>query len=173
MKTKWIMLTILIFIFLASLIGCGPRARFAPGDIGTPFSNQTPSTQPLIAAVSAESQPEIVSAVTPTPVKTEEKAMTETQVQISFGREAAESVKLARLALAQKLGIPVDDITASAVIGQEFSTNAFYCQTAKDRIAKDDAPAAISGFSILLSTSGRRYEYHASGQTIVFCRPLS
>ena len=47
------------------------------------------------------------------------------------------------------------DITVTAIIGEEFSTNAFYCRATKDRIAKDDPPAVISGASILLSVSGQ------------------
>jgi hypothetical protein len=60
----------------------------------------------------------------------------------------------------------------AAVIGQEFSTDAFNCRTAKERIAKEDPPQVVSGQSILLSALGRRYEYHASDQTVIFCRPL-
>jgi hypothetical protein len=86
---------------------------------------------------------------------------------------STENVKLAKQDLAQKLGISVDSITVAAVIGQEFSTDAFYCRTAKGRIAKDAPSEVISGVTILLSASGRRYEYHASDQTVVFCRPLS
>ena len=66
-----------------------------------------------------------------------------------------------------------DDAGAvDAVVGREFSTDAFYCRTSKDRIAREESPQVVSGQSILLSTSGRRYEYHASGQTVIFCRPL-
>jgi hypothetical protein len=94
------------------------------------------------------------------------------QVQPFLGDESTESVKLAQQDLAQKLGVSVDSITVLAVIGQEFSTDAFNCQTSKERIAKDESSTVISGESILLSASGRRYEYHASGQTVIFCRSL-
>jgi hypothetical protein len=115
----------------------------------------------------------LVTTISPTLVTTENKLMTETQVLLPFGDDAADNVKMAKQDLAKRLGISVDGITATGVIGQEFSINAFYCRTAKDRIAKEDAPAAISGFVILLSASGQRYEYHASGQTVIFCRPLT
>jgi hypothetical protein len=92
---------------------------------------------------------------------------------LAFPPESTERVKLAREDLARRLRVSVDSITVVVVIGQEFSTDAFYCRKTKDRIAKDAPPEVISGESILLSASGRRYEYHASGQTIVFCRPLS
>jgi hypothetical protein len=97
----------------------------------------------------------------------------EPQAQPTHGDVSVEKVRLASQDLARKLGIPVENITVTAVIGEEFTTVAFYCRETKDRIAKDDPPAVISGFSILLSASGRRYEYHASGQTVIFCRPLS
>jgi hypothetical protein len=79
----------------------------------------------------------------------------------------------AREDLARRLGVPVDSVTVDAVIGQEFSIDAFYCRTSKDRISKDESPQVISGQSILLSASARRYEYHGSGTTVIFCRPLS
>ena len=166
------MLTVLILFILASLIGCGPRARFAPGGDGSQSSTQGPSTPETIPEESMETQPRTVATISPTQVMTATKSMSETPLLSPLGHVAAESIKLAKLDLAQRLGIEVDGITASAFIGQEFSADAFYCRTAKDRVAKDDAPAVISGFSILLSTSGRRYEYHASDQTVVFCRPL-
>jgi len=74
--------------------------------------------------------------------------------------------------LAQRLRISINSITVTAVFGQEFSTDAFYCRVTKERIARDESPAVISGMSILLSASGSRYEYHASGQAVIFCRPL-
>jgi len=88
------------------------------------------------------------------------------------GGESTENVRLAREDLARRLGVSVDSITVGAVIGQEFSTDAFNCRTSKERIAKEESPQVVSGQSILLSASGRRYEYHASGQTVIFCRPL-
>ncbi len=78
----------------------------------------------------------------------------------------------AREDLARRLGVSVESITAGAVIGQEFSADAFYCRTSKDRIARDDSPQVIAGRSILLSAAARRYEYHASDQAVVFCRSL-
>ena len=74
--------------------------------------------------------------------------------------------------LARRLGVSADSITVDAVIGQEYSTEAFYCRTSKGRTTKDESPPVVSGRSILLSASAHRYEYHASGQTIIFCRPL-
>ncbi len=82
-------------------------------------------------------------------------------------------VRLAKKDLGKRLSVSVDSITVVAVIGQEFSSDAFYCRATKERIARDPAPEVMSGESILLSAAGRRYEYHASGQTVIFCRPLS
>ena len=81
-------------------------------------------------------------------------------------------IEKAKEDLAQRLGVSVDSVTVAVVIGQEFSTDAFNCQTSKGRIAKEDPPQEVSGQSILLNALGRRYEYHASGETVIFCRPL-
>jgi hypothetical protein len=149
MKTHWILLASSVFLALFSLAGCGLGAYPVPGDTGNDLSTQPPPTSP--AHLAQLSQPQ---TLTPP------------------GDQSIENVKSASRDLAQKLGISVNDITISTIIGEEFSTIAFYCKTTKDRIAKDDPPAVISGFTILLNASGRRYEYHASGQTVVFCRPL-
>ena len=86
--------------------------------------------------------------------------------------ESAETVRIAREDLARRLSISVDAIDVVAVIGQQFPADAFYCRTTKERIAKDESPVVIPGESILLSAAGRRYEYHASDQTVIFCRQL-
>jgi len=110
--------------------------------------------------------------IPPTQVITENKVMSGTQLQPPLIDESAESIKLAKQDLAQRLRVSVDSITVAAVIGQEFSIEAFNCQTSKERIAKEDPPQVVSGQSILLSALGRRYEYHASGEIVIFCRPL-
>ena len=149
MKTRWILLASPVFLALFSLAGCGPGAYSVSGDTGSVLSTLPPATSPAHLVQLSQSQ-----TLTPP------------------GDQSIENVKSASRDLAQKLGISVNDITVSTIIGEEFSTIAFYCKTIKDRIAKDDPPAVISGFTILLNASGRRYEYHASGQTVVFCRPL-
>ena len=129
-------------VILPGLVGCGPRVALSPGDPGTIIPPQTPATLSPVVGL--------------TP----------------FRDESSASVEYARQDLAQRLGVSVDTVTVAAVIGQEYSTDAFYCRATKDRIAKDDPPAVIAGFTILLHVSGRRYEYHASGPNVLFCRPL-
>jgi hypothetical protein len=89
-----------------------------------------------------------------------------------LGGESTESVRRAKEDLAQRLGVSADSVTVGAVIGLEFSVDAFNCRTSKEQIAREESPSVVSGQTILLSASGRRYEYHASGQTVIFCRPL-
>lgn len=169
MKTRWILPASLILLTLSSLASCSPGAPLAVEDAGEARSTQPPVSNMPMAAGPMEVQP----GKPPPWVTTEEDAMNGTQLPAQFDDEAAESVKSARQDLARKLGMAADDITVTTVIGEEFSTNAFYCRTAKERTARDDPPAVISGFTILLKAGGRRYEYHASGQTVIFCRPLS
>jgi hypothetical protein len=94
--------------------------------------------------------------------------------RLSFSQDwdADEAVKLAKQDLAQRLGIPIEEITVSAVLGQEFSAQAFQCQIAKERIARDESPQIISGQAILLIVGGHQYEYHANGLQVIFCRIL-
>lgn len=93
-------------------------------------------------------------------------------VSVPFDPSLQQLVTQAKEDLAKRLGVSAGSITVDAVIGQEFSADAFYCRTSKDRIAREESPQVVSGHSILLSTSGRGYEYHASGPTVIFCRPL-
>jgi hypothetical protein len=173
MKAKWMMLTIMILFFLASLIGCGPRVRLVPENGGISRSPQTSPTSPPIVTQPGESAKGTEAQISPTQDITGKLAMDDTPLALPvYGKAARESVEFARQNLAERLGLPVESISVATVIGQEFTPNGFYCQTTKDRIARDDAPATISGWSILLSASGRRYEYHASGQTVIFCRTL-
>jgi len=83
-----------------------------------------------------------------------------------------ETVEFAKQDLARRLGISADGITVVAILRQEFPADAFHCRTTKGRISRDESPAIVSGESILLSAGGRTYEYHASGQTVIFCRQL-
>lgn len=116
--------------------------------------------------VDTQTEPAIVS-----PFQESEKDDTQmTQPTPPSGLESL--TEKAKEDLAQRLGISVDSITVVAVIGQEFSSDAFYCHSTKERIAKEEAPQVITGQSILLSSSERRYEYHVSGQMVVFCQSL-
>jgi hypothetical protein len=146
MKIQKISLTSLILLIMTGVVSCSPGAALAQRETGFSLS--------------------------PTQVITENRANSGMKVKPPFGDESNESVKLARLDLAQRLAVSVESITVTAVIGQEFSANAFYCRATKDRIAKDESSNQISGFSILLNASGRRYEYHAGGQRVTFCRQL-
>jgi hypothetical protein len=171
MRTKCIAVLIGVLI-LTSMANCGPGAPPAPGDTGIILPTLAPTTKPATVAEPTEPQRGTVVPISPSQIITENKAMNGPQVQPLLGDETTESIKLAKQDLAQRLGVSVDSLTVVGVIGQGFSTDAFYCRATKDRIAKDESPAAMSGWSILLSASGRRYEYHASGQMVIFCRPL-
>lgn len=82
-------------------------------------------------------------------------------------------IEEAREDLAQRLGVSIDSITVVAVIGQEFSSEAFHCKVSKERIARDESPDVTAGTTVLLQAAGHRYEYHASDRTVIFCRKVS
>lgn len=90
-----------------------------------------------------------------------------------LGAGSTDLIDLAKADLAQRLGVSVANISVAAVLRQEFSADAFYCRPAQGRIARDESPVVIVGKTILLSAAGRMYEYHATDQTVVFCRQLS
>ena len=166
MKHKCVAVLIGVLI-LPSLVSCGPSVALTPGDAGPVLPPQAPTLAQPTGYHAGTTVP-----ISSTPVTLENKTLSGTPLQPPFVDESSESVKWASQDLAQRLGVSADGVTVDAVIGQEFSTDAFYCRVTKERIAKTDPPADITGFSILLHASGRRYEYHASGQTVLFCRPL-
>jgi hypothetical protein len=86
--------------------------------------------------------------------------------------ELTETVARAKEDLAQRLGTQIDSVDVVAVMGQQFPADAFYCRTAKERVARDESPVVILGQTILLSAAGHRYEYHANEETVIFCRQL-
>jgi hypothetical protein len=158
MKSNW-------FTFI--LVGCLAVVMAACSTAPTqPEKKQSPPAAPL-ASVHSQVEPDSTS-----PVQGTQEAGTATiqptGPSVPSGMEA--QVETARHDLAQMLKIPVESVTVSAVIGQEFSPQAFQCGKTTERIAKDPPPESISGFSILLMVKGKRYEYHASEKTVVFCR---
>ncbi len=170
MKAQWILPACLILIVLALQAGCASASPLAAEQSTSGPASQAPTMTAVIAGEPTGTQP---APIIPTLVKTETKTVNDTQVETPSGSESSAGVTAARQDLARRLGIAVDGIKVSAVIGQEFTMEAFTCQTAKERVSKDPPAEVISGLVILLDAAGRRYEYHASGQTVIFCRPLS
>jgi predicted small lipoprotein YifL len=147
--------TDLMGVMLAlSMAGCGPAKGPVPEypDIGY--------NSPVTPAQSS-----------PTEFTLENTALVGTPMPLPLGDDTSETIQRARKDLAQRLGVPVEVVTVGAMIGQDFSSDAFYCRTTKERIAREP-PAVKAGYVILLQASGRRYEYHANDQTVFFCRPL-
>jgi len=183
-KHMWIRLSVGGLI-IASMTACGP-APSSPS--ASPGATPQPDTIVVMPTVSAPTGIPVVQPplrLTSTPLWTvvpitrtraggreEKPILSGVPIPTPPDFQLQQNVTLAKEDLAQRLGVSVDSITVGAVIGQEFSTDAFNCRTSKERIAKEESPSVVSGQTILLSASGRRYEYHASGQTVIFCRPL-
>jgi hypothetical protein len=123
----------------------------SPSAVETPIEGVVPTS-------SRQSVPEVaVTAVPTAPI---------------LGGASTEIVELAKEDLAHRLGVPVNSVAVVAVVRQEFTTDAFYCQATKGRVARDESPALVSGESIVLSAGDCKYEYHARGQTVIYCRRL-
>lgn len=171
MNLRWIAI-LMGALMLTGLVGCTPGAPLARAEAGASPTPQAPISGAATAQGATADQQGAVLPASPTPVITEHDAMTATQVQTPLPQDVGESVKWAIEDLAQRLRISVDSVNLEAVIRREFTDDDFYCRTKKNRIAKEESPLTISGWSILLSALGGRYEYHASGQIVLFCRPL-
>jgi len=66
MKAKWMMITLLILFFLASLIGCGPKVRLVPEHGSMPRSPQKSPTSPPIVTEPSESAKGTEALIPPT-----------------------------------------------------------------------------------------------------------
>ena len=183
MRHKW-MHFLFSILMIVSTASCGPALSSPLDNMGSPPPLDTsvdkpmaisPTATPTVESRSAESSPQhtVVPLTQPQPSVTPERLdKSGSPVSVPFDSSLQQLVTRAKEDLAKRLGVPIGSITVGAVIGQEFSTDAFYCRTSKDRIARDESPLVMSGQSILLSALAHRYEYHASDQTVIFCRPL-
>ncbi len=174
-KSLWLCAGLAVVITMA---GCSAGASPPPADtapVPLPGISATVAPAPTLTADLQSGVP----ALTPAPlvpsqpgVKTDKTLLPTSPAPLPIAPDLPDVVTRAKQALAANLGISVDSISVVAVIGQEFSTDAFNCRASKERTVKDPAPELILGQTILLIASGRRYEFHASDQTVIFCRPL-
>ncbi len=159
-------------VMRVSMVSCSSASSPPLGNTGaTPLPN-TPAVEPHRAENGTRQWTTTPLTQTQPSSTPEQFDKSDSSASVPFDPALQQIVTQAKEDLAKRLGVSVRSITVGAVIGQEFSADAFYCRTSKDRISKDESPQVISGQSILLSASAHRYEYHASGQTVVFCRPL-
>jgi hypothetical protein len=171
MRFKWLFLG-MCALLCAGISGCSQATLLpdaypitAPPATAQPAGIHTPApglASPAFTATPVENST-IISTLSETVAPGLKELLLQTQ---------KETVESARKDLAQRLGLSVDDISVLSVIGLEFSPEAFYCRTAKGRIAKEESPQVISGETILLAAQGDRYEYHASHPLVIFCRQL-
>jgi hypothetical protein len=182
MKRKWLqMAASALALAVAVLAGCGPQSGF---QAEYPIVQPTRTAHPDGAATAAPMQQAAPAGTTTLEsAQTLEAPATATEATSSFSpgapagtadtRQASnEVVEKAKADLAKKLGIPANEITLVLVIGQEFTPDGFYCRTIKGKISKEEPTVVISGEAILLKAQARRYEYHADGQAVTFCRQL-
>lgn len=166
MRNKWLWLAISALIW-TGLAACA-QAAINPGAYPAGASPEPSQPDAILTSLPLQAPPVEKSLInlTPSP-ETAGLGLKGRLVQIQ-----KETVQSAIKDLAQRNGLSVEDVTVLAVIGQEYSPDAFYCRSAKGRIAKDEPTRLISGETILLEAHGTRYEYHASDPLVVFCRSL-
>lgn len=126
----------------------------------------------ILTACQFESPTDLPTSAPPSDSPTQGDSQMTSALTMPTDTELQTLIEEAKADLAQRLEISADSITVATVINQEFSTDAFRCKSPKERIAKEESPSVISGQSILLIASARRYEYHTDGITVLFCRPL-
>jgi len=131
---------------------------------------------PLAPSPTGAGQPVIQepASVSPTPGTRVSPKMPDATAQITLpsAQNLAEDEysSQAKADLANRLGVPVEDVTVISVLHMEFSAQAFFCQMVKERISRDAPPEIIEGQLILLAASGEKYEYHANDNNLIFCR---
>jgi hypothetical protein len=179
MKGKWLRMMASAFALAgAALAGCGQS-----GDQRLEYPIVQP-TQPDRALTAAPVQQDVPASAAPLePAQAPGALSTEAEATATLTPETPawtgetmpdsnERVEKAKADLAIKLGIPANEIDSVVVIGQEFTPDGFYCRSSKSRSSKEEPTVMIIGETILLKAQGNRYEYHADGQEVIFCRQL-
>ncbi len=77
------------------------------------------------------------------------------------------AVILAKEDLAQRLGIPADDITTRSVEAVNWPDASLGCPQPDMMYAQVVTP----GYRIVLEARGQAYTYHTGGTTVVLCQP--
>jgi hypothetical protein len=182
MKGKWLRMGGSVLALVgAALAGCGQQGGLQP-EYPTVHPTQTAQQEgaataaPLQAAtpdgrsiIEPAQEPEVSPAVSePIPSLTPGTPA----VKMENQQDSKEKVENAKTDLAKRLGIPSSEIGVVLVVGQEFTTDGFYCRVNKDRISNVEPEEAINGETILLEAKGSRYEYHVDSQSVAFCRKL-
>lgn len=154
------LLFVIIYLAILALAGCAHQEVF----------EELPPLEP--------SPPEMVQQ---TPMEVKKPIISETQANqigppvdvtpVPLLKTISDpSVSRAREDLAQRLGLSIDEISVISALRMEFSAQAFYCQTVKERISRDAPVEVIEGQVILLAAGGGKYEYHANDTEVIFCR---
>jgi len=181
MKRKWLRMAVSTLAMAAALAGCVQQGGRQPQ---YPIVQPAQMAQPDGSATAAPMQQAAPSGTaTLEPAQAPEASATAAEGNAALtpgapaGKEDTrralkEAVEKAKADLAEKLGLPASEIAVVVVIGQEFTPDGFYCRTNKGRTSQDEPTVVISGETILLEAQGSRYEYHADGQAVTFCRQL-
>jgi hypothetical protein len=162
MKTQ-LFSSILLSLALMFLVGCAQAAQ--SGEIA-PLAPSPTSLEQLVKT--EPGQPTETPMIEPAPADSGGPV----QLMMPASRDVVddELVSRAKADLAGRLGIPPDQVTLISVVNMEFTAQAFFCQTVKERITRDVPAEIISGQIILLAAGGEKYEYHVDENNLILCR---
>lgn len=81
---------------------------------------------------------------------------------------AAQAIRLAQAALAERVGVPVEQVEIVAWTEDTFPLENLGCPGGPE--PKRERPAMVVGYEVTLRVGGDEYVYHVAGRRVVLCR---
>jgi hypothetical protein len=179
MRRKWLRIMAGALALLGTaLSGCTqPSDQESVNPIDSPVQSHQASTvaplQQVAPAAAATLEPVGAPDASSTTAKATNALMLKAPtLEVDSMLASKDAIEKAKADLAQKLDVPPNEIDLVVVIGQQFTSDGFYCRSIEARTSKDAPAVMIAGESILLRAQGDLYEYHAGSQVVTFCRKL-
>lgn len=162
-----ILLLFVCTLFSLGAAGCVTPQKAVPGGTPTPIPQKTPDITQPYPTKAAERTPAPPKASQASPTPTIAPPLSHTP-KGSLGTPGTQfGVQEAREDLAQRLGIPSQDITVVSITSDEFPAGDLGCPAPGE--TPPPIPAFILGKTLILEAGDTHYVYHIAGGRIAFC----
>ncbi len=143
-----------LLIVMIAAAGCAPAPDLTPPAISPTPPELTPTAPDLSPPAIPPTQ------VQPTPMATTPSAVAPLRVR--------DPVRVAREALAEHVGVPVEEVEVVDWMTDTFPLDNLGCPSGPEEGVV--RPAMVVGYEVTLRVGGETYEYHVYGRRAVLCR---
>jgi len=152
---KWIGICLVLSLAVGLLAACAPAS--STGDVENPATTEEPGAAPT-------PRQGVVAVPSETPAENQPAEAAPVQ-QGAYSEEAASLVKQAQDDLAQRLGVPLDQIAVVSVSEVVWPDGSLGCP----QPGLVYTQATMPGYQIILSTAALQYDYHADMRRAFLC----